>query len=421
MGSKIAVRDKKRIKQLKSVLEDNHALDKGAKISTIDGVSYIYSTASPAEVLVILAGCAGELDIQFHEEKSAGKSLESVVRRYLDEASQGGIALDVDLLMTKVPKKWSIFNPMILFNAGGFDSEEWTDVFDNVIPPASFFSAVRSVFPATITHFAINKPIVESDVMRRPFNLVPLHGDFGPQPSDNLFDLPSPDDLEDAFWCHAVQNGIYQTWAPRFTMFSRGNITEKKRILDTYTGLKGQFVLDFYAGIGYFTLSYLANGATLLCWELNPWSIEGLVRGLAENGYKYKVIRASEKLTKREFNELMADGVRAFVFHESNEHVTSRLEEIGQLPISHINLGLLPTLYGSWSTVKSVRNKWTLRDITVHVHENEHKDHFTELEQKIAHFYQPHANVLRLVKVKTFAPDIWHVVVDVEIGGAAAE
>ena len=87
----------------------------------------------------------------------------------------------------------------------------------------------KSIFGTSeITHIALNKPIIESDIMRRPHNLIPIIGDFGPDISiDNKPPSPTESDFNRAFWCHVIQNGIYQTWAPKYTMFSRGNIKEK--------------------------------------------------------------------------------------------------------------------------------------------------------------------------------------------------
>lgn len=419
MPSKIAVRDKQLIKQIKLLLEKHQMLSKSHKISALDSTSYIYSLGSPHETTAVLEPYVGRVEIiEFDDSDSdsVDKSLEAVVRQYLENASRSGVDLDVDHLMSRVPKRWSVYHPMVLFGEGGFDLDVWNSAFGSGITRSSFFGAVRTAFPATITHFAANRPIVESDIMRRPFNLVPLHGDFGPDPSDQLFDSPEAGDLEDAFWCHVVQNGIYQTWAPRYTMFSRGNIKEKKRVLDSFPNLKGLVVMDLYAGIGYFTFSYLANGAVLMCWEVNPWSIEGLVKGLAENGYKYKVFGRDDDLTRAQYEELRADGVRAFVFHESNDHVELRLLQLGKLPISHVNLGLLPTLQGSWGTVRAIRDLYTTQRMVAHVHENEHKDRFEELQTKISDFYGGENRILHLEKVKTFAPDVWHVVVDVEMG-----
>ena len=64
-----------------------------------------------------------------------------------------------------------------------------------------------------------------------------------------------------------------QTWAPKHTMFSRGNIKEKARVLNLAKqptaglepGLENTdpeartMAVDLYAGIGYFTFSYAAS------------------------------------------------------------------------------------------------------------------------------------------------------------------
>ncbi|GEQ67830.1 hypothetical protein JCM33374_g1496 [Metschnikowia sp. JCM 33374] len=193
-------------------------------------------------------------------------------------------------------------------------------------------------------------------------------------------------------------------------MFSRGNIKEKKRVLDTFRDLNGKAVIDLYAGIGYFTLSYLANGATVFCWEINPWSIEGLIRGLQKNGYKYKLFRRTDNVAEHDLNNFIAQGIRAFVFHESNEYAPERLANMGVVEISHINLGLLPSSKPSWPMVRAATAAAKERTM-VHVHENVHKDKFTELRQEISEFFD--GRVTHLEKVKTFAPDVWHVVVDV--------
>ena len=56
------------------------------------------------------------------------------------------------------------------------------------------------------------------------------------------------------------------------------------RIADRRNGWErslGKSVLwDLYAGIGYFAFSYAKAGVgKVLCWEINPWSVDGLRRG----------------------------------------------------------------------------------------------------------------------------------------------
>lgn len=407
----VAVDDTQLIKRIKTLLDGQGVLDRRQKITKKNGVAHVYATAPPSQIHTLLAEF-GPLHIDpYVPPDLPGRDIAGVIKLFLQSTDLSADA--VSALLANIPRKWSTYHPMVLFGSGTFDSDIWTEALATV-DRKRFFSVLREAFPATITHFAVNRPIIEQDVMRRPFNLVPLYGDFGPDPNDSLFDHPLPDDLEDAFWCHVVQNGIYQTWAPRYTMFSRGNIKEKKRILDTCTRLKGQTVLDLYAGIGYFTLSYLANSATVMCWELNPWSIEGLIKGLAENGHKYAVVRENEPLLMKDLHQLQQDGVKAFIFHESNEHALARLATWGKLPVTHVNLGLLPSLKPLWPIVRAVRDHWSTTPMTVHVHENVHVDQIDALKTELEQFYAD-AKAVHVEKVKTFAPDVWHVVVDVEM------
>ncbi|KAK6858721.1 S-adenosyl-L-methionine-dependent methyltransferase [Apiospora arundinis] len=82
-------------------------------------------------------------------------------------------------------------------------------------------------------------------------------------------------------------------------MFRRGNIKEKARVLSFHEPtdpslhhramslgeLCNKWAVDMYAGIGYFVFSYAELGMRVLCWELNPWSVEGLRRGALANGW----------------------------------------------------------------------------------------------------------------------------------------
>ncbi|KAM9931696.1 hypothetical protein OXX80_008657 [Metschnikowia pulcherrima] len=413
--SEITTSNAQIVKSIKNRLQEHGALDKSRKIVKTGSTYHIYALTPIDRTSELLNQHGDEisLDTYANAAPSEDQSLPGHVGRYLEQHLSADPDNTKSALLASLPKKWSLYPPMVLFGTGSFDSEIWTSAFKCQINKAHFFKSIAKAFPGKFTHFAINKPIIEDDVMRRPFNLIPLWGDFGPEPTPDLYSNPTESDLRNAFWCNAVQNGIRQTWAPRYTMFSRGNIKEKKRILDSYDSLHGKAVLDLYAGIGYFTLSYLANGATVFCWEINPWSIEGLVRGLQENHHLYKIFRSDAVVTQSELLRYMAQGVKAFVFHESNEKAPKRLAQLRIDEISHINLGLLPSSKPSWHMARDFSN--TKGDQTiVHVHENAHKDTFSELIDEIEKVFS--GNVLHLEKVKTFAPDIWHVVVDVAVG-----
>lgn len=331
-------------------------------------------------------------------------------------------------LLAHLPQKYTVFPPLLLFNYSkekSFLHKTWTQFFSSAegVKSLYFEEMINALFGSQqnkITHAATNMPIIETDIMRRPFNLVPLYGEkFRNMPdtnNDKLWDSPTNTDFNDALWCHVTQNGIEQFWAPMFTMFSRGNIKEKKRILDTYPDIEGNDVIDMYSGIGYFTLSYLKRGARqVFAFELNPWSTEGLRRGIEAN-----------KVSKN----------KCHIYNESNETCLARLQEYLQrktvehegtiLQIRHINMGLLPTSTPSWPLAlqccalqRSLIPNW--EKTTLHIHENVHIDkldaEFTkETVEKLTEIDPSfHYSPTHLERIKTFAPDVWHICLDVDV------
>lgn len=337
----------------------------------------------------------------------------------------GAGAEETLVLLQHLPQKYSLFPPLILFNYSkerSFLHGVWAKYLLADMKKEYFEEMFHTLFRSqNITHAATNMPIIESDIMRRPFNIVPLYGEKFNNVSpamvnDQLWDTPTTRDFDDALWCHVTQNGIEQFWAPMFTMFSRGNIKEKKRILDVYPDIEGNDVIDMYSGIGYFTLSYLKRGARqVFAFELNPWSTEGLRRGIEAN-----------KVAKN----------RCHIYNESNESCVTRLQdyaskpavELGTFPtlkIRHINLGLLPTSRPSWALAlqccmfqRTLIPNWDRT--TLHIHENIHIDKLDEFSQKTVQslaIMNPsfRYSATHLERIKTFAPDIWHICLDVDV------
>lgn len=273
--------------------------------------------------------------------------------------------------------RYTVYPPLILFSSG-------SDV--SVEDAASLLKANNC------SHAAINTPIPDDDIVRRP-RITPLIGDFGP-----FFDTFSQENAQRSFWCTSKQNEIYQTWAPLYTMFSRGNITEKKRALDTFasqTKIEGSVLVDLYCGIGYFTFSYARNNPKVVYgWELNPWSVEGLVRGARENKWNVRVIHHNEEYTPQESDKLV-------IFNEDNAHALERLSRIPD-KISHINMGLLPDCRAAWDTAKKLKSSETV----VHVHENVHENDMQRWEDEVA---LEMGKCLHVERIKQFSPGVWHV------------
>ncbi|XP_061643115.1 tRNA wybutosine-synthesizing protein 2 homolog [Phyllopteryx taeniolatus] len=89
--------------------------------------------------------------------------------------------------------------------------------------------------------------------------------------------------LGERSWVKHVDNGITYEFDVTKCMFSAGNITEKLRVAGF--DCRGETVVDLYAGIGYFTLPYLvhANAAHVHACEWNPHAVEALRKNLAAN------------------------------------------------------------------------------------------------------------------------------------------
>ncbi|CAJ1058878.1 tRNA wybutosine-synthesizing protein 2 homolog isoform X1 [Xyrichtys novacula] len=85
-------------------------------------------------------------------------------------------------------------------------------------------------------------------------------------------------------WVKHVDNGIRYEFDVTKCMFSAGNITEKLRVAGF--DCRGETVVDLYAGIGYFTLPYLVHAGAnhVHACEWNPDAVEALKKNLESNG-----------------------------------------------------------------------------------------------------------------------------------------
>ena len=406
----VVVEETKDVKAVKNCLEGHKLISKSHKIKRENSEFWVFTGAKLLgdEVMKKLSQYKVKFEEyeDYEEDTSDRQSLNSVVKNYLQ---------NTQFVNLMVPKKWLVYPPMVLFGSDSFNTDEWQNAFDTGLNKDELFVHILSldVFGKSgLTHIAVNQPIICEDVMRRPFNIIPMYGDFGPAPK---FDHPTQLDFSSAFWCSVLQNGIRQHWAPQYTMFSRGNIKEKARVLQ-FGGSRDSVVFDLYCGIGYFSLSYLKNGcANILCWELNPWSVEGFARSL-RGKYSFKIFTRGDPFDYDLFTELLST-TKVFIFQESNEYVGERLDSfpLHSLPISHINLGLLPSSQDSWPTAKRLATHHAQKSCLpqVHIHENVHIKQFDEFQQLVGQEFG--GTTTHVEKVKTFAPDVWHIVVDVTL------
>lgn len=378
-----------------------------------------------------------------------------------DIATETGLT-DLARLASDAPKRWVHYEPMILLPSGSFTTPAWRTALDKLSPELAndlWRTVLRCIglkSPGTATHLAVNDGIpltVDEDqnsgdnILRSPTGLRILYGDFGPAEIAGRT-AATDRDFESAFWASTKQNGIYQTWAPRWTMFSRGNVKEKARLLSFHDGnapagtegpaaapllhrvrpravLRDTWAVDMYAGIGYFVFSYAKLGMRVLCWELNLWSVEGLRRGAVANGWSVKVIQGAD--LERPTRELVSGDDRIVVFLANNQEAAGRIQELRShgllLHVSHVNCGLLPRSDDSWHAANEILGAesdggW------LHLHENVGAKDITSRSGEIQRIFDGWnerdgdgriAKVEFVELVKTFAPDVWHCVFDVYI------
>ncbi|KAF2630935.1 hypothetical protein BU25DRAFT_445916 [Macroventuria anomochaeta] len=401
--------------------------------------------------------------------------LRKAVREALEALPSGTLAslnLTIDALVVRFPDSYSIYKPLLLLPSNSLGS----DLSFIVLHHAGIFERVWDHIADALhcTHIALNSPIPpsntpssahagdEDNILRSPVNLTPIYGTFGPSPTLQTLSAPSQKDFEDALWVHTTQNSVHQTWAPLYTMFSRGNVKEKARLLSlpSITSLapsssasqtqEGATAVDMYAGIGYFSFSYRRAGLTrVLCWELNPWSVEGLRRGAALNNWSGRVFTPADipspSSTSGEWEAWRTNIIKGkedfWIFAMSNETADRIVQCLRDYipPVRHVNLGLLPVSRLSWpSAVRAVDRRlggW------VHAHENvgvvEMDERKVEVETEFqrltdecaderrsvagdAEGLKRKAQVEHVEKVKTYAPGVVHAVIDVHIPGTQA-
>ncbi|KAJ9613351.1 S-adenosylmethionine-dependent methyltransferase [Cladophialophora chaetospira] len=316
----------------------------------------------------------------------------------------------------------------------------------------------------------------QPNVLRSPSGLVPIYGDWRPPVTPDQHKPrilhPTVQDFQQAFWTSTSQHeGVTQVWAPLYTMFSRGNISEKARILgiqSRFPGLTahelgdGEYigevdVVDLYVGIGYFAFCYLKRGVRRVYgWDINPWSIEGLRRGCERNGWRCEVVKIDQKgkieseggvrgLVAR-IREGDEDGreekvIRCVAFLGDNRLAANVIEEIQdgfkkveskagrkrpELNIRHINLGLLPTSKAGWSdAVRMLNSMSNGKGGWAHIHENvdvrDIKDKAGSIVKEVDGLLRAvsgprfNASCAHIEQVKTYAPGVMHCVYDIEL------
>ncbi|KAI4165521.1 MAG: hypothetical protein LQ342_000933 [Letrouitia transgressa] len=465
------------VKTIKSLLEENGYLEKSVKITKVVDTEGQYNvpttwriqmTSDKAqlalekkELLMSLGGLQYMADVEIelipNINSSKGSRSNSVLAQAiwawvqsLPTSAQSSIPGGPERFIEIFGPTYSVYPPLLVLPSHVFSKDAWPEIIHG--PLEAYLPSLYSniCLALNVTHIAINRPIAldiipssstsnskneARNIMRLPLSLVPLHGDFG---SPNL--PPTAENFNTVFWATALQNGIWQTWAPLYTMFSRGNIKEKARLLNLRSLADDTFgrdpketgAVDLYAGIGYFAFSFAKAGfGRVLCWELNGWSVEGLKRGAKKNKWSVKVVEGNAKrINNLNTGQAQDRDECLIVFHESNEQAAKRVADLrGQIPpIKHVNCGYLPSSKHSWKTaikiIDSVEGGW------IHAHENIKLNDISRRKEEIVEEFRylvfetsreisntPNFKVRcdHLERIKTYAPGVIHCVIDIAL------
>lgn len=473
---------KKDVKAAKNLLESKNLLNKTVKISQDEDDKTHQLMIIPTTLSVNnerLDECLATLGNIVHvniDEQTAPKPQGNAFTRALIAACKtlppSFWEPTESLTAEAITQDWTpsppVYPPILLLKQHMLSHPPFKHLLEALLSPRTdsdtqsrFWTALCA--PLGATHVALDAPVPAalssasasgteddspfSNVLRSPTNFHPLHGAFGPLLPPSPAHSPTPADYTSAFWASAHQNGISQTWAPRYTMFSAGNTSEKARILalpsvgDAANDPAGATAVDLFAGVGYFAFSYAKAGMqVVLAWDLNPWSTEGLRRGAAANRWTCHAVRVADTppdaspAAQRDAARLDDDntGARLVVFTETNAHAPARVRALrsGIPPVRHVNCGMLPSAGMAWRAACAVldprRGGW------LHLHETVRTDGVDERAEEIRAAVEGFVGVLsggvevgvtieHVERVKSVAPRLVHVVVDLKVCGCGRD
>lgn len=267
------------------------------------------------------------------------------------------------------PTKWEKLGDLALLSRHVASTEEWAIVRDHADAEALWKAMAHAL---NVGSLGVQAPIADDTFRSAQVDM--LLGE-----SDVAF----------------TDHGMTYIFDAAKVMFSSGNITERRRIgnLD----MRGEVVVDAYAGVGYYTFPMLvhAGAAHVHACEINPASLAGLRAGGQANGIL-------DRMT----------------VHEGDNAVSlAGLKGVAD----RCHLGLLPSSEAVWEAcLLALKPSGGVLHIHMNVEEeridawvNETVQWFTTLS--VHHQRGFRCEALHVERVKWFAPRVRHVVLDLSL------
>lgn len=272
-------------------------------------------------------------------------------------------------LLEEIPSRWEKLGDMVLIPESSFSSTIWDEINKN---------RDNKIWKIICNELKISKIGRQKRIRHGPMRKSQVELLFG----------------NNGMILHK-ENGILFEFDTTKVMFSSGNVSERIRV--SKFDCKGEIVLDLYSGIGYYTLPLLVYSSLkiLHACEINPDSIIELKKNLKHN-------KVSEKC----------------IIHEGDNNLTLPKANIfGQ--VNRVILGLLPSSENGWHlALKSLTPEGGI----LHLHGNAEtkkekiwaNDVILKLEKiSIDLNFDYQFKLIHIEKVKSYAPKINHVVLDI--------
>ena len=290
-------------------------------------------------------------------------------------------SLDLSII-GDTPCKWERFGDLVLLPHNSFTSGDWGKC-------SGLWEGVCSALGCA--RLAKNAPVSNDEY--RESRAVLLRGDNG--------------------WVKHSENGIVYCYDVTKCMFSSGNISEKLRL--SRLDCSDEVVVDLFAGIGYFTLTYLAHcGAKRLhACEWNPSALKCLEASLIENGVRDRcVIHAGDNRLVAPVG--VADRVNLGLLpsSECSWHTACRcLKPSGGIIVVHGNVNSLQVEQRLLNLVTLVKDRYSAKEVWG-MWSRMVQTTFQDLLSRSDQLISWEVTVARLEHVKSYAPHIDHLVAE---------
>lgn len=292
-----------------------------------------------------------------------------------------------------IPGRWQCHGDLVLFSEGCFSNTVWKEIGSEFWTTVALTLGVKRIGQ-------IKK--ISQDGYRTPIVTMLLG---------------------DSSYVTHIDNHIRYEFDVTKCMFSSGNITEKLRIASF--DCSGETVVDLYAGIGYFTLPYLvhANAAHVHACEWNPDAVAALQRNLEINGVSNRCTVHQGDNRQLSLSNL-ADHVNLGLIPSSEEGwpVACRLLKRSTGGIMHIHQNVTTPLHLEPSELNSSAEGSSVKESSLRIQKDMRvwTAWASETAKRICTLLlditgcEWKTNIKHIEHVKTYAPHVSHVVLDLE-------